>query len=149
MSEPTVPPPSKPLNDDQMFFRDQMYQLLGWGFALILLEATIILNDDVHFSILGEPPAGAAAKLPAERAAMIIRETKIVIFFILFLTTGWAWRAISVRCRLPKHPTIPDWHETIIGIIVVATIQFFIIHELAGVGWAQIIPACLASPPPH
>jgi hypothetical protein len=118
-----------------------MYQLLGWGFALILLEATVILNEEVHFSVIGDPPAGQVEALHPERAAKIIRETKIVMFFIVFLTAGWAWRALSVRCRLPIHPTIPDWHETIIGIVIVASIQVFIIHEISGVPWGQILPA--------
>ncbi len=141
MSERPVPALPKPLTEDQVFFRDQMYQLLGWGFALILLEATVILNEEVHFSVVGDPPAGQVEPLHPERAAMIIRETKIVMFFIVFLTAGWAWRALSVRCRLPIHPTVPDWHETIIGIVIVACIQVFIIHEISGVPWGQILPA--------
>ncbi|RFC45256.1 MAG: hypothetical protein DVB23_002016 [Verrucomicrobia bacterium] len=145
MSEQPAPASPKPLSDDQIFFRDQMYQLLGWGFALILLEGTVILNEQVHFSVVGDPPAGQVQALHPERAAMIIRETKIVIFFIVFLTLGWAWRAITVRCRLPIHPTIPDWHETVVGIVIVAVVQIFIIHEIAGVSWGQIVPAFFAS----
>jgi hypothetical protein len=110
------------------------------------LEATIILNEDIHFNILGGPPAGEPGPLPLARAAVVMRETKIAIFFILFFTFGWAWRTLSVRCRLPRHPTIPDWRETVIGILIVAAIQLFIIHEIAGVSWRQIIPAFFA---PH
>lgn len=145
MSEEPVPAPRIPLSEDQIFFRNQMYQLLGWGFALILLEATVILNDQVHFSVVGDPPAGQAQALHPERAAMVIRETKIVIFFIVCLTVGWAWRAFTVRCRLPIHPTVPDWNETIVGVVIVACVQVFIIHEIAGVGWGRIIPAFFAA----
>jgi hypothetical protein len=142
-----IPSPPVPLSEDQVFFRDQMYQLLGWGFALILLEATIILNQDVHFNILGKPPSGQTDPLPLAKAAVVMRETKITIFFILFFTIGWAWRALSVRCRLPSHPTIPDWRETAIGILAVSAIQLFIIHEISGVSWAQLVPAFFAPTP--
>ena len=115
---------------------------------MILLEATIILNEDVHFSIVGDPPAGQVEPLHPERAAMIARETKIVVLFAALLTVGWAVRSIIVRCRLPTHPTVPDWHEIILGIIIVAGVQTFIIQEVAGVPLTQLIPAFLGKLPP-
>jgi len=64
---------------------------------------------------------------------MIARQTKIVVLFTALLTIGWAGRAMIVRRRLPKHPTIPDWHEIFLGLIIVAGVQTFIIQEVAGV----------------
>jgi len=148
MSEPAIPSSPKTLTDDQKFFRDQIYQLLGWGFALILLEATIILNEDVHFSIVGDPPAGQVERFHPDRAAMIARQTKIVVLFSALLTIGWAVRSLIIRNHLPTHPTVPDWHEIIVGIIIVGGVQTFIIQEVAGVPLTQLIPAFLGKLPP-